>query len=209
MQRDVGVAGADPVTAVVEHGDAGRGGDLAGLLVSEFAGRVVGCDVGEAQSLHQAAGGDADDVGGGQTLAAAPGDGVDCAEMGMDLLQPFAVEEAAGLDGLVERREHDVGLCEQAVDQVPGAGRVEVEGEAAFAGVVEQVAEAAFDVGSIVEARAVDSQGVARGGLDADHVGAEVGEPARAQGEALVAEVDDDGTGEGEVGARHQSRLGS
>ena len=203
------MAGADAVAAVVEHGRGGRGGDLAGLFVGELAGRVVGRDIGESEALHESAGGDADDVRGGQAFAAAPSDDVDDAQVRMDTLYAFAVEEAAGFDRLVERGQDDVGVSEQAVEQVPGSGGVEVEREAALAGVVEQVAQSALEILLVVEVRAVDPQGVARCGLDTDDVGAEVGEPARTQAETLVAQVDDDRAGEREVGDGHQSRLGS
>ena len=70
----------------------------------------------------------------------------------------------------------------------------------------------ALDIGSIVEMRTVDSECVASRRFDSNHIRAKVGEPAGAQRQALVAEIDDDGTGErevGEVGDCHQSRLGS
>ena len=92
------MVGADAVAAVVEHRRGGRGRDLAGLLVGELAGRIVGGDIGEAQTLHESAGGDADDVGGWESFPAASGDDVDHSEMRMDALQSFAVEEALRFD---------------------------------------------------------------------------------------------------------------
>ena len=79
----------------------------------------------------------------------------------MEALQSFAVEEALRFDGLVQRREHEIGLCEQPIDQVPGAGRVEVERQAALAGVVEQMSEAALEIGAVVQVRPADTQRVA------------------------------------------------
>ena len=155
------MVGADAVASVVEHRRAGRRCDLAGLLVGELAGRIVGRDIGEPETLHQPAGGDADDVGGWESFPAASGDDVDHSELRMEALQTFAVEEPARLDGLVQRREHEIGLCEQPINQVPGAGRFEVERQAALAGVVEQMSEAALEIRAVVQVRPADTQRVA------------------------------------------------
>ena len=110
------------VAAVVEHRRTCRRRNLTGLLVGQLAGRIVGRDIGEAQALHESAGRDANDVGRRQALATTPCDDIDDAEMRLHALQSFAVEESTCLNGLVQRREHDVCLSQQAIDQIPCAG---------------------------------------------------------------------------------------
>ena len=110
------------VAAVVEHRHTCRCCHLTGLLVGQLAGRVVGRDIGKAEALHESTGRDANDVGRRQAFAAASCDDIDDAEMRMLALQSFAVEESTCLNGLVQRREHDVCLSQQAIDQIPCAG---------------------------------------------------------------------------------------
>ena len=193
----------------VEHRGRGRGADQTGLLIGQPAGGVVGRGIGVAEALHDPAGGHADQVGGGQRLAAAPHHRVDQPEMGMDPAQPVGGQGPSRLGRLLERRDHDVRVGQQPVDQVPRPGRVEVERQAALAGVVQQVAQAALGIESVSDVRPGDPQCVAGRGLNADHLRAEVRQEAARETQALVAEVDDDRPGQGERGCVHQGSLGS
>ena len=197
------MAGVNTSATVVQHRGCRRDRDLAGLLVGELPGRVVGRDLGKSQPLHQTAGSDADNVGRGQVLAASSHDHVNHAQMRMHAMQSFRIEETPGLNGLVQRSQHNIRGGQQPINEVPGAGRVEVQREAALARVVEDVAKSAFRVVATLKMRAANAQCIASRRLDPNHVGAKVGQPARSQTEALVAQVNHNRAGQWKVGNRH------
>ena len=110
----------------------------------------------------------------------------------MHAMQSFPIKEASGGNGFVQRSQHNVRGGQQPIDEVPGAGRVEVQCKTALARVVEDVTKSALRVVATLKMRAANAQCIAGRRLDANHVAAEVGQPARPQTEALVAQVDDD-----------------
>ena len=125
-------------------------------------------------------------------------DEVDEADRGMGLGD--GSEEGGHASGLVEGGDDDVGRGEETFEQGPRLGSIEVQGEAVLAAVVEKVGEGAFDAVLVVEERGAATNGVARGVLHADDVGAEFGEEAGAEDGGFVGEVEDGDIFEGEGG---------
>ena len=121
----------------------------------------------------------------------------------MHAMQSFPIKEASGGNGLVQRSQHNVCGGQQPIDEVPGAGRVEVQCKTALARVVEDVTKSALRVVATLKMRAANAQSIAGRRLDPNHVGAKVGQPACSQTKTLVAQVNHNRAGQWKVGNRH------
>ena len=179
--------------ALHDQGHRGLGHGDRALLVREIAGRVDGWIFGVSVEDDVSAGGHGGEVGHG-FVGAAPEDGVDDGDLGGPLAVASPVEPVGEGALRLQRREQGVELREEGLDPGPGGGIVDVDGDGAFAGVVEEVGPASFVSGGVgVDCGFSHAEVVAAGVFDSDDVGADVGEHSCAEGEWFVGEVEDVG----------------
>ncbi len=174
---------------VVHVGVAPAGRRLAGQAGGEgqsrdrLHDRAPGLERGVGADLAEAAVGDVDDVG-------------------PDRLQPLVAEPQALQHAGGEILGHAVGLGDQLGQQLLAALGAQVERDPELADIVIVVAAAEFQAAPLVDVRADAAQDVPAAlphrVLDADHLGAERGEPlGRAGARQLAAEVADAHAGQG------------
>ena len=102
----------------------------------------------------------------------------------------------AHLRGQVVLDQH-IGLAHQIEEQAVALRVLDLAGDAALVGVVEEEQTAAFLVGQVARVGAAVACGIARAGFDLDHVGAVVGEQTGAmRGGDALAKVDHAQAGE-------------
>src|SRR5207248_11063812 len=98
-----------------------------------------------------------------------------------------ALGENAGRASL----EHRVGALAQIEKQLAAARLLEVEGDAALAGVLCQPSQRALGIGDAVPEGPAPAQRMAAGRLDLDYVRTEITEQSAGQQPRLVREVED------------------
>ncbi|MDZ7728305.1 MAG: GTPase HflX [Dehalococcoidia bacterium] len=127
---------------------------------------------------------------------------------GLTRLERVVVQALGGLRPRRLGLDHDIGVFDEAVEQVAARLQAELAGDGALAGVHGPPVEAGVGAGLVLEVGAVLAGAVAAARFDLDDVGAELGHEPGAELALLVGQVEHAVAGKGAVGMWVGDRSG-